>query len=75
MKETEAPVFIPVLSRTTSDDLTMKMKMVDHRCVKQDGPPDMINEFSEDPDTEVDGVIDSVVWDEMELGRYENPKY
>lgn len=40
----------PVVSRTKSDDLTVRMRSIDHRCTRQNGPPD----FSDEADTLVD---------------------
>lgn len=66
MKEQDGvPEVVPVLPRTKSNDLTCKMYMTDHRLVKMDGPPD----FEDEPDTEVDGVIDTIVYDVDDLGK------
>jgi hypothetical protein len=59
MDKLNVPEFMPALPRTRSDDLTSPMRSLDHRIVRQDGPPD----FEDEEDTHVDGVIDTVVYD------------
>lgn len=54
--EQAVPEFIPTVSRTTSDEFTRPMYMIDHRCAKIDGPPDLPNDF-EDEDTLVDAIV------------------
>lgn len=57
MSDDEAiPEFVPVVSRTTSDDFTMRMHMIDHRVAKQEGPPELPTDF-DDEDTIVDAVV------------------
>jgi hypothetical protein len=59
VKDEAIPEHIPVLSRTTSDDLTAPMRMIDVRCVRQDGPPDIDSYWDED-NTDVDVTV---VWE------------
>jgi hypothetical protein len=44
------------ISRTTSDDMTTPMYMIDHTVARQDGPPD----FRDEEDT----VVQEVDWND-----------
>lgn len=48
----------PVIPRTTSEDRTQPMMLLDHRVVRQDGPPEVW-----DDDTDVDFENDTIVFD------------
>lgn len=63
------PEFIPVLSRTSSDDFTSPMYMIDHRCSRQDGPPEIPDFFVDEEDTNVDCDTDTIIY---EVAWYES---
>lgn len=50
----------PAVSRTTSDDFTVPMHMIDHTVARQDGPP-AFADFDDEEDTVVT-VIEEVDW-------------
>lgn len=50
----------PAVSRTTSDDFTVPMYMIDHTCARLDGPPD----FHDEEDTVVETVVEDVDWND-----------
>ena len=51
-----------VIPRTTSDDITRRMRMLDERFVRQDGPPDLPETWDDD-DTDIDTVVVDVSWE------------
>lgn len=58
--EAAVPEFIPTVSRTTSDEFTRPMFMIDHTCARLDGPPELPD--FDDEDTVVDAVVVDVEW-------------